>query len=274
MTISVASASAGDSLSTSTPTPSAPRRRGRPRKHFASEGRTAASARKAAYRARLAVKRSRNEKRALRRDIKRLISVQGGLRRKVYDAGTPKELVSIFTVPTAKEQKLINKTLAALGYGMKNGEFLTDAPRGAGQLVSGGYDGEKLSFIMEKNYAGETVELLDGRIGPLKSGRRVTPEGWSSDKDEEGGTIQSQFAKSSKKIKVGETDYTFIDKQDFPLEWEPSEADSTPVVVNKPDCHVCGAPAVAVHPDDQRKKLADARLVCDQHAGSFVDTIQ
>jgi hypothetical protein len=242
MPVSVAPAHAGDSLSTSTPTSSAPRLRGRPRKHFASEGRTAASARKAAYRARQRVKKDRNEKRALRRLIARMQAVDA-------------------LKPTAKHLKLTNKILSALGYGMTSGEFLTDAPSGAGQLVSGGYDGEKLSFIEEKN-GGEVIQLADGRFAQLHNGREAEPKGWGSGKHEE------------TKIKAKQIDPAFdtrfIDAQKFPLKWEISpeqeELLPTTVVKTKPGCHECGAPAVAIHTEDQRKKLADARFLCDQHA--------
>jgi|ERR1700733_13558074 len=40
-----------------------------------------------------------------------------------------------------------NKLLAELGLSMSRGQFLTDAPTGRGELVSGGYSSEKVSRV-------------------------------------------------------------------------------------------------------------------------------
>jgi len=119
---------------------------------------------------------------------------------------------------------------------MTRGEFLSDAPSGAGRIISG-YGQEVILFE-------ETIELSDGSFAPLHCGRRVTPHGWGSKKDEE--------SKISR-----EEDSTFIDKQTFPLEWklDPEQSLVCRIVISKPVCHY-GAPAAAVQ---------EARLVCATH---------
>src|ERR1700761_8237168 len=155
---------AGDSLLNSHTTP-APCRRGRPRKHFASEGRSAESARKAAYRARLRKKRERGKKRKMQRDISQLLKAQGIVRWKRDKYGSFRGVAL-----TSSELKLTNKILAAQGLGVSKGQFLTDAPTGRGELVSGGYGGEKISFINGKR-GKENIALADDSIAPLHSGR-------------------------------------------------------------------------------------------------------
>ncbi len=209
MCSSSAPAITGDSLLNSNAT-SAPRRRGRPRIHEND------SAKKAAYRARLRVKRDHKEKRTLRRDFSRLFATtKGRMRTRVYPDGFRSE----FLAPTPAEQKLLNKILCSLGLGMTNGEFLKGAPAGCGQLVSGGYGSDKSAYINDKRKGideeeeggQETIELADGRIVPLKCGHRVEPEGWGSHKDEQTGSIQSQYA-GKKRVPADETDKTFINK--------------------------------------------------------------
>jgi hypothetical protein len=195
----------GDSLSIGPVTQFALRRRGRPRKYFATEGRTAESARKAAYRARLREKLERGKKRARRCDISRLMKAQGILRLK-FDKYGPKKVLEA----TPDELKLTNKILSAQGAGMTRGQFLSGAPTGCGELVSGGYNGEKVSFILGRR-GRDAVELADGCIAPLQSGRRVVPKGWGSRRDEATGSIRSTFTKKQKES-AGETDLTFIDR--------------------------------------------------------------
>ena len=117
-------------------------------------------------------------------------------------------------------QKLANQILVELGLGMTRGQYLTNAPSGTGGLISGGYDADKAAFIVgkreqndEDGEQGDLIKLADGRLAPLRSGRRAAPKGWGSHKDEETGTIRSQFAKLPKKVKISETDSTFIDQQ-------------------------------------------------------------
>ena len=58
--------------------------------------------------------------------------------------------------------------LEKVGLAMSRGEFLEDAPRGAGRLVSGGYDSEKIGRVTVRN---ENAER----------GKRKTPSGAGAD---------------------------------------------------------------------------------------------
>lgn len=130
---------------------------------------------------------------------------------------------------------------------MSKGAFLTGAPQGCGELISGGYDSEKAASICDLE---QTKEIIGGK--------RVGPSGCDPDAEREWGDK--------------ETDSTFINKQEFPLEWKESEEQkalrSTATVVEKPTCCQCGGPASTVHPKDAKKKLSEARFLCGGDAKS------
>jgi hypothetical protein len=112
-----------------------------------------------------------------------LQSVVGVRRTKTYYNPDGTEFVGEFLVPSAKELKLVNEVLCAHKMGVNNGLYLTDAPKGCGVLVSGGYDAHELPQI-NTDINKEDVQLADGRYVPLKNGKRVKPKGWGSHQDE------------------------------------------------------------------------------------------
>jgi hypothetical protein len=119
------------------------------------------------------------------------------------------------------------------------GVFLHDAPSGDGLLVSGSVDVERIDARRQNH---------TGRVGCPPSSDDAEWNDW-------------------------ETEYTYIDRQKFPLEWETSEEQEalrrSEVTINKPTCFQCGGPASLIHPDDQNKRVFEARFVCDRHKESM-----
>ena len=219
-------ATAGSSLSTQDiPTP-APRRRGRPRKHFASEGRSAASARKAAYRARL---REKNLPHRPVRVLSRALFVDGKKVREEH------EVKMLPVVPTKHLPFCKGANACLCDHPLSKGAYLTDAPKGCGELVSGGYTGKKVSVISHKNGGKDTIELANGRFAPLKCGRHVVTSSPIDNDDED----DAEF--------THETTNILPDREVPPV---------TTIRISAPQCW-CGNRATIIN---------QSRLLCGLHA--------
>jgi hypothetical protein len=182
-----------DSHSISSAAQTAPRR-GRPRIHEND------SAKKAAYRSRLRLRRLVKVRRAYERKVRAGL-IAPSQRDYLAEAKVawlrgdtelalrlmeqlPSEEDAAYDWQTAHEKRRASQPVkhnracrenaCLCDLALTRGIFLTDAPRGCGLLLSGGYGGEEISLISDARQA----ESLIG-------GRRVRPQGHGSGGDEE-----------------------------------------------------------------------------------------
>ena len=136
------------------------------------------------------------------------------------------------------------------GQTLSKGLFLTGAPLGCGKILSGDYDSDKINLVGD--FQGEKDFIIDpsGRRVAVKSGR-VVPKGHS-------------IKLENKKWKEGETESTFMDKQNF--SGNEKQTASPAVVIGKPTCW-CGDRASTIHPDDRSKRLP-VRFMCEKHGSA------
>jgi hypothetical protein len=102
----------------------------------------------------------------------------------------------------AKHNRSCRKNACLCGLTMSRGLFLTDAPKGCGKLVSGGYGSSKVSLVSDAHQSEtETEEELGGH--------HVAPSGWSLVRDN----------KTDAKKRDSETDSTFMEKHFQDKSW-------------------------------------------------------
>jgi hypothetical protein len=100
--------------------------------------------------------------------------------------------------PVKHNRACRGKSACLCGLTMSRGMFLTDAPKGRGKLVSGGYDSEKVALIND-------LRQIEEECG----GSEVGGSGWGSDRDE----------KFNYKDRDAEGDYTFTKKNFQDSSW-------------------------------------------------------